>query len=175
MRDDRREPGAEQHRQLRRAQRQREHRRAAQDAQPGRPRRARRETSDRLEDHREDHRLHAVEEPADRRHRVVANVGPGQRAGEQHRRRDERDARDQQPGPAPPLVADVDRQLGRVRPRDQVGRAHQIEERRVGEPAAAPHDVLAHHRDVRRRSAERRGAEAQEQARQLTERRALRG
>jgi len=72
-------------------------------------------------------------------------------------------------------VADVDRQLGRVRPGDQVGRAQQVEEALAGDPSPPPHHLVLEQRDVRGRTAERGRAEPQEEQRDLAQRPARRG
>ena len=69
---------------------------------------------------------------------------------------------DDQPAPARPVVAQVDGQLGGVGAGDQVGGAHQVDEARVGDPAAAADQLLAHHRGVGGRAAERDQAQPQE-------------
>src|ERR1051326_13496 len=90
------------------------------------------------------------------------------------RRQDETHPGDDQPRPAPPSVADVNRHLGRVRPGDQVRRAQVIQELLTREPAPAAHDLVLHHGDVGRGAAERDGAELEKQDRQRAERGAMR-
>ena len=66
-------------------------------------------------------------------------------------------------------MADVDRQLGRVRPGDEVRRAEQVEELLVRQPLAAPDDLVLHHRDVRGGAAEGGRAQPEEEQRQFTQ------
>jgi len=123
-----------------------------------------REAPHRLEHDRNDHRLDAVEQRARHRQRAPAHVRPGQRHHAQHRRHDEADATQHEPPGAGPQVAEVDRHLGGVGPGDQVGDAEEVDELRIADPAPAPHELLAHHRDVGRRPAEGHDTEAQEHA-----------
>jgi len=62
-------------------------------------------------------------------------------------------------------MADMNRHFGRVRPRNQIGRAEHVEKFRVREPSAPPHEFLFHHRDVSRGSAEGGCAEPQKRNR----------
>ena len=62
-------------------------------------------------------------------------------------------------------MPDVDRHLGRARPRDEIGSPQHIEEVSMGNPGATPNELLFHHRDVRRRAAECDNAELQERLR----------
>jgi hypothetical protein len=57
----------------------------------------------------------------------------------------------------------VDRELGGVGPRDEVDRTDEVEKLLSREPLPAANDLVFHHRDVNRRSAERGCAEAQEE------------
>jgi hypothetical protein len=66
-------------------------------------------------------------------------------------------------------VADVDRQLGRVRAGNEVGRAEKIEKLLARHPGPPAHDLLFHERDVRGRAAERGCAEPEEEQRQLAQ------
>jgi hypothetical protein len=66
-------------------------------------------------------------------------------------------------------MAEVDGQLGRVRPRDQVGRPHQVQELGVVDPPASPYHLVAHERYVRRRAAAPDDPQLEEQARDLTQ------
>jgi hypothetical protein len=63
----------------------------------------------------------------------------------------------------------VDRQLGRVRPGNEVRRTDQVEEATAIEPAAPADDLVLDEGDVRRGPTERGAPEAQEKARQLAE------
>ena len=56
---------------------------------------------------------------------------------DQRRGNDEREPGDDEAGETGPLIADVQRHLGGVRPRQQVGGAEQIEERRRGSASRA--------------------------------------
>ena len=57
----------------------------------------------------------------------------------------------------------MDRQFGGIRTRNEVGRAEIVKELLARQPAAPLDDLVLHHRDVRRRSAERRDTQAKEQ------------
>jgi hypothetical protein len=59
-------------------------------------------------------------------------------------------------------MPDVHRELGRRRAGDQIRGSQEADEGRVVEPGPAPDELVAHQRDVGRRTAERRQAEAKE-------------
>jgi hypothetical protein len=64
-------------------------------------------------------------------------------------------------------LTDVDRQLRRVRPRDEVDRRHRVEEVPAVHPPPALDDLVLHQGDVRRGSAEGGEPEPREQHRDL--------
>src|SRR5689334_1818523 len=66
-------------------------------------------------------------------------------------------------------MADVDRELRRIRTGNQAGRAEVVEKLLVCEPAATANDFVLHHRDVRRRTAERDRTEPEEEERDFAE------
>jgi hypothetical protein len=100
----------------------------------------------------------------------VLDVEPGQDSDDDHRRKQEREACNDEPGPAGPAMTDVHRQLGGGRPRDQVRRADQVDEHGVVEPAAAPDELVAHDRDVPGRTTEGRQPDAQERRGEVAQR-----
>ena len=65
---------------------------------------------------REHHRLQAGEDVQHRGQASVADVGPRERPDDRDRGQDERGARDEEAAPARAAVAEVDGELGRVRP-----------------------------------------------------------
>jgi hypothetical protein len=132
------------------------------------------EPPQRLDDHRDDHGLDPAHHALDLGERAVLDIHPRDRADDRDGRQDEARARDQQTRQTSTGVPDVDRQLGRVRARDQVRRAEQVEEVLARHPLSPSHDLVLHHRDVRRRPTERDEAELAEQARELAQRRRLR-
>jgi hypothetical protein len=68
------------------------------------------------------------------------------------------------------LVAQVEGELGGVRPGHQIGGADQIEEMRITHPAPATHHLVVHHRDVRCRAAEGGEAQLEEEQHQFAHR-----
>ena len=134
----------------------------------------RRELPQCLDDDREDNRLDAPEEPGRLGQRPEPNVSPREGARQQCGGHDEAHAGYQESRPTPAIPADVDGHLRRVRTRDEVRRAEEVQEPLVGHPHAPVDNLVAHHRDMRRRSSKGRRAEPQEQDRELDERRARR-
>ena len=65
--------------------------------------------------------------------------------------------------PARARKADVDRHLGRVGTRDEIGGADEVEELVARHPLPTTHHFIFHHREVRRGTAKGRAAEAKEQ------------
>src|SRR5262249_24254305 len=92
--------------------------------------------------------------------------------GENDRRRRKNEARtsDEQSAPPSNTVSNVNRKLGRIGSRNEIGGAEVVEKLFVREPATPAHDLLLHERDVRRGSAERRGTEPEEENSDLNER-----
>ena len=134
------------------------------------PERGATEPPHRLCKHHDDGRFDAREERGHTRQGAVSDVAPRDHGRDRRGRHDERcpcddDARE--PGAQP---SDVDRELGRRGPGDDVRGAEHVEEPVAIDPAPALHDLLFHHRDVHRGTAERGGAEAEEKAGQLAER-----
>ena len=91
---------------------------------------------ERLRDDGDDHGSDAVHQPSDLRSGSVPRVGPGHAHHDQRCRQDEAGARQGQSREAPAPIAEMDRQLGGVRTRDQVGCRDQIEEFLVRQPPA---------------------------------------
>ena len=83
------------------------------------------------------------------------------------RGQDEGEARDEEARPAPAGVADEEGHLRGVRARREVRRAEEVEELLARHPAAPRHDLVLHHRDVGRGTAEGGRAEAQEERGEL--------
>ena len=133
------------------------------------------EARDCHDDDGDDDRLDAVQQSLERRRVPVLDVRPRERQHDDERRDDEAHTGDHQAAPSGALVAQVDRQLGRVGSGDEVGGAYQVDEPVVVEPAPPHHDFVAHHRDVRGGSAEANRSQLEEQERQLTKRRAVAG
>ena len=129
-----------------------------------------RQAPESLQDHRDDDRLHAPEQPEDLRPLAEPHIRPPEGAGDEHRRNDEAQARNHQPSPAALQPPDVNGHLRRVRPGDQVRGAEKIEKPSVGQPAAPYDDLGAHHGDVCRWPPEGSGPQAQEERHQLEER-----
>lgn len=123
-----------------------------------------------MRDDGDDHGLHTGEHPVRRGGGAVGHVGPGQGQDDDHRRDDEAHSGDDQAGPPGAPVPHVDGHFGGVGAGDEVGRADQVEELLIGEPLPPSNDLVAHHRDVRSRTAEGGGAQAQEQSGDLAER-----
>src|SRR5207249_5707549 len=128
------------------------------------------ETPERLDHDAYDDGLDSVELARRRGHGAEPDVGPGERAHDERSGQDETHTGDDQPRPAAPSVADVNRHFRRVWSGNQIRRAQVVEELLAREPAAAPHDLVLHHGDVRRGTAEGDGAELEKQKRQLAER-----
>ena len=124
--------------------------------------------------HRDHYGFDPVEHPAHLGDPTEPDVSPRHHSHNEGCRQDEAGAGDQEARPARARMADVDGQLGRVGPRNQVGRAEVVEKLLAGEPVTTTDDLVLHHGDVRRRAPEGDGAELQEESRQLAERRALR-
>ena len=118
---------------------------------------------DRLRDDGDHDGLDPIEEPADLRQRLIGDICPGERQHDSHRWDDEAGAGEEESRPARAQVAQVDRQLRRAWPWDQVDRAEKVEEALLAQPLASFDTLLAHERDVRRRSAEGNPAEREEE------------
>ena len=121
------------------------------------------ESPDCLDDDGDDHGLDPVEEPGDLRQGAEPHVRPREPPDDQHRGHDEADAARDEPGPARARVAQVDRHLGGVRPRDEVRHPEEVEEALVGHPAPALDDLLAEEGDMRGGAPERDAAELEEE------------
>ena len=114
---------------------------------------------DRLQDDRDDDRLHPAPQPGPFRRRAVTGVEPGEDQGEDGGGEDEEPAADDEAAPTGLLVAGVDDHLGRVRAGKQVGCAEQVEEVFLARPSPPDDCLLAQHRDVGGRTAEGGAAE----------------
>jgi hypothetical protein len=109
-----------------------------------------------LDDDGDDDRLDAVEHAAQRQGVAVGDVDPGEGPDDHRGGGDEAHAgHDQAPAPGA-VPAEVDGQLGAVGPGDQVGRADEVDEALVADPAPTADDLVVHHRDVPGRAAEGR-------------------
>src|SRR6185436_14931308 len=75
--------------------------------------------------------------------------------------KDEASTRDEHPGPTRTLVSEVDRELARARPGEEVGNREQVEKALAREPPPADDRLVLHHGDVGGRTAE--GGEPQSQ------------
>jgi hypothetical protein len=62
-----------------------------------------------------------------------------------------------------------DRKLGGVGAREQVPRSDGVQELRLTHPAAPPHDLFPHERDMRGRSAEAQGPQLEKELREFTQ------
>jgi hypothetical protein len=122
-----------------------------------------------VDDHGDDHRLDPAQEALRLRQPAPPDVERGDAGRQDGCRQDEAHAGHDEPRPARPPVADVDRQLGRVRAGDEIRGPEEIDELLAGEPAAPPHRLLLHHGDVGRRTAEGHRAEPQEEQRHLAQ------
>ena len=169
-RQQRHETGREQHNQLVHAGQERAERAQPENGEANRLDRTAPQRPEREDNDRDDHRRDAVEQARDLRQRAVAHVGPRDQADDDCRRQDEAAAGNEQPRPAVPRHPDVDRELGRVRARDEVGRTEVVEELIAREPRSTAHDLVLHHRDVRRGPAERRRPQAEKEKRGFDER-----
>src|SRR5918999_1573979 len=110
----------------------------------------------------------------DARQEIVADlkasgpkVGPGQDQEHQERRQRERQAGNETAQRPRPHVAEVDGDLTRVGPGDQVGDSHDVEEMPLVDPLPPSDQVLVHGGDVGVGPAEADRAEAEEVERQL--------
>jgi hypothetical protein len=113
------------------------------------------------------HRFHAVENSRGFRQFTEPHIHPSQRQHDARRRKDEANTRDEQSGPAGPLVADVNRHLRRVWSGNQIRSGKQVQGVFVRKPPPPPHDFVLHHCDMRRGAAECNRAEFEKQQRKL--------
>src|SRR5690606_2134749 len=93
------------------------------------------ESPQRLGDDGHHDRLDAVKYASRLRQVAIMDVAPRNRGNDQEGRQDEGRPGDQQATPAAPGVADVQRELCRVRPWNQVRRPDEIEELAAREPS----------------------------------------
>ena len=94
---------------------------------------------------------------------AVLDVDPGERHDDEHRGQDEQRPGDDEPAPAGADEAEVDGHLGGVGAGDEVGRAEEVEEVLLADPATPLHDLVLHHGDVRGRAAEGGDPEPEEE------------
>src|SRR5262249_34156808 len=111
------------------------------------------------DDQRDDRGLQAGEDPGHGGHASVGRVDARKPPENEDGRNDEEGARDDSaPGPVEE-PADVDRELLRLRTRQQHAEGERVEEPLLGDPAAAIHQIALHDRDLSRRPAEAHEAE----------------
>ena len=129
------------------------------------------QSHDGVRDDRDDYWLDAEQHTGACVSRSVADIGPGEDEHEQHRRQDETGASDDEPRPAFATTGQHESDLGRRRPGEQARPADEVEQFLLAHPASARDELRAHHREMRRRTAESRGAETEIRPRHLAERR----
>lgn len=96
-------------------------------------------------------------------------IEPRDHAHDHDGRNDERQSRHHESASAGATRTEMHREFGRVGSGDEIGGTHQARELVVGDPGAASHDFVAHHRDVGGRTPETRHAEADEEFHQVTQ------
>ena len=121
-----------------------------------------------LGDHGHDGRLDPAKNAGHGRDRPETHIEPRQGQYDEHGRQNETGPGHEQPTPARPAIADVDRQLRGVRSGDQIGAATRSRKScRVSQPAAD--DLVFHQGDVRRRPAEAERADLEKKHRQVAQ------
>ena len=123
----------------------------------------------RLDDDRQDRRLHTDEQGLDRRQLAERGIDHRQRQHHQRAGDDEQQAR-RQPAPDPMQPpADVGGKLHGFRPRQQHAEVERVEIARLVDPLALLHQHAVHERDLSRRAAEREEADPGPNAERLAE------
>src|SRR5262245_37013005 len=125
---------------------------------------------ERDQDNGNDHRLHAVQQPAHDRHIAVRDGEPAQSEQHEYRRQDEVGAGNNPPEHAVESPAEVDGQLSCLWAWQQHREIQRAQEQTLGDPALLIDQLAVHARDLPRRAAEADEAELQPEAKRITKR-----